>query len=167
VNRTELRHVIETAFARTPPPGDAFTDISATTDDEGIVEYFRSTGWNGHRVRDLRYHVDALAFFTDGAFRYWLPAFMLAELVAPDEADVIAEYIAGQFASRVTGPPRLRSFTSAELDAVAAFIRDCELRYGNGEFAAAVTAIEAERGGRSDDDDPGHGRRESCLPQRC
>ena len=70
----ELRAQIESAFADTPSPGHKFDDISATQQDEDIVEYFRGTSWRGHRVKDLRYHHAALSFFTANAFRYWLPA---------------------------------------------------------------------------------------------
>src|SRR5688572_26710362 len=95
----EVRAQIEAAFAATPHPGRAFAAISATLDDEGIVAYFGATTWRGHHVRELRRHVAALSFFTDAAFRYWLPAFMLADLDSPREADVIAEHIAGSLAA--------------------------------------------------------------------
>jgi len=58
---------IEEAFADTPAPGDGFDDISASMDDEGIVEYFRGTTWRGHRVQDLHYHDVALSLFTGKA----------------------------------------------------------------------------------------------------
>ena len=66
---------------------------AATKQDEGIVDYFRGTTWHGHAVADLRYHSVALVFFTDAAFRYWLPAFMLAALGDAETADVIPESI--------------------------------------------------------------------------
>ena len=79
----EIKNVIERAFAETPHPGNNFSDISATQWDEGIVDYFRRSTWRGHQTTNLRKHVAALSFFTHKAFRYWLPAFMLAELEEP------------------------------------------------------------------------------------
>ena len=60
--KNEVRRKIELAVATTPSPGDQFDDISATKQDEGIVDYFRGTTWQGHRVQDLRYHEAALSF---------------------------------------------------------------------------------------------------------
>jgi hypothetical protein len=132
VTQAELKAAIETAFADTPAPGDNFEDISATQWDEGIVDYFRGTTWRGHAVRDLRCHAAALSFFTDKAFRYWLPAFMLAELEDPEgEADIIAESIAYKFLPSEFGRPdaRLEQFSAAELEAIAAFLMHCAHSY--------------------------------------
>jgi len=38
-----VRSIVESAFADTPAPGNNFDDISATMDDEGIVDFFRGT----------------------------------------------------------------------------------------------------------------------------
>ena len=121
---------IEAAFADTPSPGTDYDDISATKyDDEGIVDYFRGTTWRGHRVRDLRCHEAALSFFTDKAFRYWLPAFRLAELENPTEADVIAEGIAFHLTEASGADARLREFGQNELEAIASFCDECAKRY--------------------------------------
>jgi hypothetical protein len=138
----DVERQIETAFADTPSPGTAFEDISASMDDEGIVDYFRGRTWRGHRVTDLRYHDVALSLFTDKAFRYWLPAFMLAELDSPVEADVIADSIAfhltdARFAAR------LQQFTLGELAAIAAFLKECAQRYDDDAFRAAERAVRA------------------------
>ena len=75
-----LTEQIISAFKDTPHPGNRFEDISATLRDEGIVDYFAGRTWRGHEVKDLHYHYDALSFFTPKAFRYYLPAFVLADL---------------------------------------------------------------------------------------
>ena len=116
-----------TAFARTPAPGGRFEDISATPDDEDIVEYFRGTSRFGHDVAMLRFHSVALSFFTDAAYRYWLPSFMLAVLDHPGEADVIPEFIVSSLMRR--GP---LSLPQEELEAIAAFLEACaDLEIGN------------------------------------
>lgn len=139
---------IEAAFADTPSPGNAFEDISSTQDDEGIVEYFRGTGWHGHRVQDLRRHEAAMSFFTDKAFRYWLPAFMLAELENPIEADIIAEGIVFHLTEASRADARLRQFSQNELEAIACFCDACAERYDNVHFfrdraRAAAQAVRA------------------------
>jgi len=134
VTQAELKAAIEAAFAGTPAPGDNFEDISATQWDEGIVEYFRGTTWRGHAVRDLRCHAAALSFFTDKAFRYWLPAFMLAELDDSEgEADIIAEYIAFSFLPSEHGrhDARVEQFSAAELETIAAFLMRCAHSYSH------------------------------------
>jgi hypothetical protein len=119
-DRMALADQIKAAFASTPSPGEGFDDISATEQDEGIVDYFRGTTWRGHSVAALRYHSAALSFFTGPAFRYWLPAFMLASLEDAEAADVIPESIA----SSMQKAERLNLFTAAELRAIAAFLLD-------------------------------------------
>jgi len=134
---------IEAAFADTPSPGTGFEDISATKWDEGIVEYFRGTSWSGHRVQDLRRHEAAMSFFTDKAFRYWLPAFMLAELESPIEADVIGEGIAFHLTKASGADARLTLFAPDELDAIGAFCDECADRYDDIRYRDAARAVRA------------------------
>jgi len=147
MSKDDVRAQIETAFADTPSPGDGFDDISATKQDEGIVDYFRCTTWRGHRVQDLRHHEAALSFFTEKAFRYWLPAFMLAELENPEAADVIAGGIAFHLTPANNADAKLRQFTPDELEAIAAFLEECAKRYADGicdvKFRRAETAVRA------------------------
>jgi hypothetical protein len=139
----EVAAQIEAAFADTPAPGGEFDDISASMDDEGIVDYFRGTTWRGHRVQDLRYHEVALSLFTDKAFRYWLPAFMLAELSHPVEADVIAQGIAFHLTDSQFADARLRQFAQDELGAIAAFLNECAQRYNGTDYQEAERAVRA------------------------
>jgi len=132
--RADVVAQIKTAFANTPSPGDGFDDISATKWDEGIVDYFRRKTWRDHRVQDLRHHEAALSFFTDKAFRYWLPAFMLAELENLKEADVIAEGIAFHLTDAKNAGARLQQFERVELEAIAAFFEECAHRYLDGTY---------------------------------
>jgi len=134
--REDVAALIRAAFADTPYPGAEFGDISATMWDEGIVEYFRGKSWRGHKVLDLRHHGAALSFFTDKAFRYWLPAFMLAELETPIEADVIGENIASSLTRRGY-EARLGEFAQDELEAIAAFCDECD-------FQGAARAVRAQ-----------------------
>lgn len=133
----ELATLIETAFANTPSPGDAFDDISATRQDEGIVDYFRGTTWRDHDVCDLRRHSAALSFFTEAAFRYWLPAFMLASL----EDDVEADVIPGSIEFKMREDATLRLFTLPERRAISAFLNEFAERFSSDEFRETAKRV--------------------------
>ena len=127
-SRMNVRETIVAAFADTPYPGN--DNISAPIgDDEGTKQYFRGTTWQGHSPRNLRLHAQALSFFTPEAYRYFLPAFMLAEIDDPETADVIAEGILFDFTDGSFREARLRLFSTKELAAVAAFFDECAVRY--------------------------------------
>ena len=139
---------IEAAFADTPSPGSGFNDISATQWDEGIVDYFRGKTWQEHRVQDLLRYSAALSFFTDKAYRYWLPAFMLAELAHPEDADIIGEHIAFDFTKSGFSAARLGQFAPNELRAIAAFFdvlaQSCSGELNDGRFRSAACSVRAE-----------------------
>jgi hypothetical protein len=121
--KASLIQQIEAAFAATPRPSDR--EISAPTcDDEGTAAYFRGKSWRtGHTVKDLRLHDSSLSFFTPQAFRYFLPAYMLATIEDPDTADVIPGGIEYHLAEG-DGAQALRPLlTNAEREAVGAFFR--------------------------------------------
>jgi hypothetical protein len=136
VSTADLKALIEHAFERTPRPDD--DNISATTyDDEGTAEYFRGRAWHGHTPQALRQHEAALSFFSDDAYRYFLPAYMLAELEDPEAADVIAQHIIHGLTPQPPEDPghailaaRLVKFTVAEKNAIAAFVKNHYHRYG-------------------------------------
>ena len=131
-----IADAIKSGFADTPYPGSRLIDISATKHDEGIYEYFVGSDQFDHDVKDLRYHSCALSFFTDAAFRYWLPAFMIAELEDPVEADVIGESIAFHLSDAQGAPARICVFTDREIDAVKRFLSACVSN--SDEIGAAV-----------------------------
>jgi hypothetical protein len=118
----EVRERIERAFAGTPRPAGEL--VATTYDDEGVSAYFAGKSWRGHPVSDLRLHEVALCFFTPEAFRYYLPAFMLASLEDPEVADVIPQSIIGALARRgESSRLRVNAFSREEAGAVMAFLR--------------------------------------------
>ncbi len=119
--RARLVAQIESAFADTPRPKDR--EISVPTyDDEGTAAYFRGRSWrSGHTVEALRWHEASLCFFTTEAFRYFLPAYMLATIKDRETADVIPHGIEFHLVNSSRAPEQLASFTPAELDAIGAF----------------------------------------------
>src|SRR5689334_6156359 len=123
-----LRESIESAFGDVPHPGDDnITRHAGCLECAEIADYFRGKSWRGHSMQGLWRIRDALPLLTPEALHYFLPAFMLAVLDAPDEADVTPEAIIGTF----TPPPdaadeqqrayfagRLTRFTTAQRCAI-------------------------------------------------
>jgi hypothetical protein len=144
----ELREQIERAFEFTPAPAGRIVDT--LQDDEGVSDYFRGKPWRGHKVEDLRFHDAALSFFTAEAFRYYLPAFMLASIDDPIEADVIPGGILYHFSApddpRQWG--RISALAPAELDAVAAFVRSLADGHNDGEILAILEGLERAKASR-------------------
>ncbi len=65
----------------------------------------------------------SLTFFSSPAFRYYLPAFMLASIRDPVRADVIDSGIIFHLERAVTGEnDRLNAFSPQEREAVARFV---------------------------------------------
>ena len=146
VIRDRLKVEIRKAFDNTPYPGSDYSDISATEyDDEGVYDYFVGSHQFEHSIKDLRYNSVALSFFTDQAFRYWLPAFMFAELDDPEEADIIAESIAYHLSDAKGSHRLILSFSDVERAVIKDFLAECIRRYPdeiNSEcFRRALTKI--------------------------
>jgi hypothetical protein len=118
----EVIRVIEDAWREVPYPGDDKIFRPDSYDDEDIVKYFAGTTWRGHSPVDLRCHSSAFTFFAPQAFHYWLPAFIIAAVQNPAEADVICEYIPKSVYDE-DAPERWRLFSPAQRRAVAAYLR--------------------------------------------
>ncbi len=140
----DVRRTIEEAFAKTPRPKGKLVDTDAW--DEGTSKYFANKTWRGHPVRDLRYHEGSMCFFTPEAHRYFLPAFMIATLENPKEADVIPDNIIFHF-SKYDDPfwqKRIAQFSPPERAAIAAFINAVADNYAieSGDVKWALEGLE-------------------------
>jgi hypothetical protein len=134
-------HIIKAFRDVLPPSPDNITACPCLECLE-IAQYFRGTSWQGHPPRDLRIHSAALSLFTPAAYRYWLPAFMLAEIDDPETADIIAEGIAYDFTESNLRDARVSHFTQGELRAIAAFFDECVRRYAAfGMFSQAAETV--------------------------
>ncbi len=121
--------LIEQAFALVPYPSSERLTTHRCLECDEIDQYFRGTTWPSHSVEELRLHAAALSLFTPEAFRYFLPAFMLATLQDPDRADVIPDSIAFHLAAGSNSDPawvreRLVLLSSDQRDAVRAFFTE-------------------------------------------
>ena len=135
----DLKDEILSAFRSVPYPGDdRITGHSCPECDE-IAGYFRGTGQTGHTVDGLWEHEAALSLFSDEAFHYWLPSFMLAVLESPENSGNISDRVLRKF-----GPPessefadlddpegrisRVRRLDPEQRRAVVSFFRECVRR---------------------------------------
>ena len=127
----EVIRFIEDAWRDVGYPGDDRIFTPDSYDDEDIVTYFGGTTWRGHRPVDLRAHSSAFTFFTPEAFHYWLPAFMIAAIQSPEEADVVCDRIPSSVDDRYA-PQRWRLFSPTQRQAVVAYLRFQIERFGDG-----------------------------------
>jgi hypothetical protein len=119
---TEVIRLIEDAWREVPYPGDDKIVPPDSHEFDDIENYFRGTTWRDHSPVDLRCHSAAFSFFTPEAFHYWLPAYMIAEITCPEEADVIGEYIAWALSDH-RGGKAWPLFSRDQREAVAAYLR--------------------------------------------
>jgi len=122
MNASTVIGLIEGAWQEVPYPGDEKIFTPDSYDDEDIVNYFGGTTWRGHSPTDLRCHSSAFTFFTPEAFHYWLPAFMIAAIENPEEADVVCERIAWSVSDNHAAQ-RWPLFSEAQREAVATYLR--------------------------------------------
>ncbi len=118
----EVVRSIEDAWRGVPYPGDDKIFHPDSYDDEDITNYFRGTSWRGHDTVKLRVHSSAFTFFAPEAFHYWLPAFLIAAIENPAEADVIVDYIPWSVSDR-DAPQRWPLFSQVQRRAVADYLR--------------------------------------------
>lgn len=133
-------HIIE-AFAETPRVRGGGIGSVGDPESDDLAKYFTGKSWRGHSAKQLREHASALSFFTPEGFRYFLPAFMLAELDDPVAADVIAQSILFHLCKADGREDRARILAVNEREAVARFFDECKLRYKDAEFGEGAAEL--------------------------
>jgi hypothetical protein len=149
------RDLIMSAFADVPYPGDDhITSHQDCLECEAIARYFCGTSWRDHQLAKLWEYHAAIALFTPQAFHYFLPAFMLATLEHPQDADLIPHSIASQFTRPLQTEndercryftDRFSLFTAPQRAAIAAFLRGYAAtgEFWAGEVPEALATLEA------------------------
>ena len=146
---------IELAFGSAQPPPEplveaVYLDPNAQG-DEGATEYFSGKSWKGLDVQWLRYHRTAMFMFTPRAHQYYLPAFMIASVEEPREADEIPDHIIWHLAE-YEDPfwwERIRILSPAQCDASVRFVRTvADEGHGAEKVKRAIAGLErAKQGG--------------------
>ena len=79
--RDKVIDEIRRAFASTPRPGDAFLVGSREgCEPEESVTPFRGREWQSLDAALLDANYTSLGFFSEGGFRYFLPAYLIADV---------------------------------------------------------------------------------------
>lgn len=98
LTKPDLIKMIRTAWTDATPPQPG--NISQPTyDDECVADYFSNKPWQEQSAAQLRLLTHALTFFTDEAFVYTLPAYLIADIEEPEVSDTNAEGILSRLAS--------------------------------------------------------------------
>ncbi len=135
MSREQLIKDIEAVFGPLAYPSGPLTDSCY---DEGIAAFFSGKRWQELTIIELRRYSAALSFLQPEAFRYFLPAFMRAELIDPASADVIGQSIVYKFAEpeafwAATYEQRLALFSAAEKRVILEFLDYMQTTYGQFE----------------------------------
>ena len=104
---------VHEAFRETPYPGDAFLIGShdGCEPAEVIAPFVGLTDWSTVTVEVLDSHSEALSFLSEGGFRFFLPAYLIADLDAGlSTADPLFHLIHGFSDSVVRVPTTTRTF---------------------------------------------------------
>jgi hypothetical protein len=82
VKASEVIGIIEQAFAATPHPGDPFL-LGSHDGEEPLQEvsaFYGLADWRPLSPEFLDVHYTALSFFSEGGFRFYLPAYLVADV---------------------------------------------------------------------------------------
>lgn len=116
----DLITLIRSAWADATPPLPG--NISGPTDDdEGVADYFTNKPWQGHSAATLRRLGFALTVFTDEAFAYYLPAYLIADIEEPEVSDTNAAGILSRLSS-FQGPAVVARLNTSQRSALRAYI---------------------------------------------
>lgn len=91
LTQTEIVKVIRSAWTDATPPLSG--NISTSTWDDGVSEYFAGKPWHVHTAEQLRSLDFAPNIFTDEAFAYYLPAYMVGDIEEPVVSDTNVERV--------------------------------------------------------------------------
>jgi len=124
-----LRKQIIDAFKDIPNPGKKFKrhfDAPGPKYDLSLpsaAKYFLSRTWQQCDGKTLHFESDALSWFSEKGFCYWLPAYLIAALDEPHEIDTTIDFVIWSIAGLHRDKPRnLNPLMSAQFDALEAFL---------------------------------------------
>ena len=147
---------IEEAFSDSPKPeGDPIV-LDCDPDSEEVQAFLRDKDWRDLDARALvPLYMDVLPLLTPQAFRFFLPAYMIASVEAHDEADALPDFTAYSLTepdaqdtfSVDRGVPAMSpqgfrdnvsQFTAAQEEAIRAFLEHMVAAHGNDWAVAAL-----------------------------
>jgi hypothetical protein len=148
----QLRLEIEAAFDPLNYPGDGnivYDNSGDHLECNEIRALFAGRHWREMPLETVLHHPEALSAFTPEAFRFFLPAFLLAALFHFDEADVLPESIVSGFRrprhsyDETRQRERLQILTPDQTRAICGFIDFLEQEHGEGFLPGELEDVRA------------------------
>jgi hypothetical protein len=128
----EAKANIRAAFASSEEPSPSKVENNHCPECQETAALFAGRRWDEVSVASLLNPRPSISLLTPAAFRYYVPALMLACIEAPRELDVVPDSLIGSLSppnAKATGHTAERlSFTRTQAGAVLAFLRVFELR---------------------------------------
>lgn len=95
VDRDTLSSNIKRSFDDSKPQWNSqvVEDVPGDLERQEIGKAFQKRRWSAIGIETLRYHAEALFFFTPQAYRYFLPAYLLAVLEDYEASDIISNVL--------------------------------------------------------------------------
>jgi hypothetical protein len=145
----QLRATITSAFAAAPHPGDAALvtgDTSYDPEYRAVAHAFSGKHWCELSRAFIREHRDALPLLGSAAFRFFLPAYLLACLEDETDLDTAPLNVVSSLSPPEPGntsarafSERAEAFTVAEARAIAAYLQLARDREPEGSIKTAAT----------------------------
>lgn len=145
MNATELHALIEKVFSKVKMPERG--SIVSMNDPESLDVENSLCGkpWQSISPELIYSNRVGIFFLTPQAYRYYLPAYMLASIRDLTATDNVADSIIYGFTFREKCKDftysRLRAFTSEELDVITEFIKFMKQEYPNEFFDDAIKGV--------------------------
>ena len=148
---------ISAAFPAIPVPREPLVEPSylnpASQGDEGATAFFSGRSWPevAPLARYLSYHRAAMYMFTPAVHAYYLPAFMVACISQPDEADPIFEDLLFHLASHAQPfwRDRVLALTEEQRSVIASFVEALADEFDHDNLQAAVAGLRASAAGHA------------------
>jgi hypothetical protein len=145
---TELREAIVSAFASVPPPAPAALvsgDPDYDPEYREVAHAFAGRHWRELSLAFIREHRDSLPLLSPAAFRFFLPAYLLACLDGTEDLDTAPLSVASSLtppdprdrAASEAFAQRALSFTPVEASAVCAYLATAATDAGISEPSVA------------------------------
>jgi hypothetical protein len=123
----DLRAALTAAFAAARHPGDdalVSGDVSYDPEYRDVAKAFAGKHWSDLSFRFVHDHRDALPLLTPAAFRFFVPAYLLACLEHPWEVDTAPLSVA-RCLTAPTNPTAARAFADLFNDSEAKAVLEC------------------------------------------
>jgi len=133
----DLLERIKTAFARTPAPApdDMTGSVQGTEPFEYAVQ-FRGLDWKTLDPDFLSRNYASLSFFSDAAFRYFIPAYMIQDVLGSESnANPVFQLTYGLTGKEPSAEAqeRFSHFSADERATIVAFLKHCAARTAFGQ----------------------------------